>query len=144
MYPWVEAVVSGVWARPSWPSLLLTIGVGGLTARPAHAQKVGNPGSGFSLKVQSGFLRIKTNEFEFIDEGRQPQCSDGSNNGDQDQDNNVDFPADAQCTSAADDSETAGGFQPKLPIQMNNGTVNANGTMTFPSSGVSFPPSTST
>ncbi|HEX7167880.1 MAG TPA: SpaA isopeptide-forming pilin-related protein [Acidimicrobiales bacterium] len=106
----------------------------------AHAAKVGNPGGGFGLVVQDGFLRFKTNAFDFRYEGQLAECSDGVNNGDQDQDAAVDYPADAQCTSATDDSETAGGFQPLEPIQFTDGTVAANGVMTFPASGVSFPP----
>ncbi|MBA2282530.1 MAG: tandem-95 repeat protein [Acidimicrobiia bacterium] len=108
------------------------------SAGPAAARKVSNPGTGFVLKVQSGFLRIRDNSFDFDDEGRVPQCQDGSNN-DGGQDGAIDFPADGQCTSATDDSETQGGFQPKLPIQMTNGTVTAAGAVTFPAANVSFP-----
>jgi hypothetical protein len=117
---------------------LIALGAGVLTAPGAQAKKIGNPGSGFTLKVQSGSMRIGSNSFDFVDEGRQPQCGDGSNN-DGGQDAAIDFPADPQCTSATDDSETQGGFQPKLPILMNNGTIDAAGNVTFPASGVSFP-----
>ncbi|HZN15665.1 MAG TPA: Ig-like domain-containing protein [Acidimicrobiales bacterium] len=121
-------------------AVVVGLGSGLISAPPAEAKKVGNPGSAFTLKVQSGFMRIKTNSFDFVDEGRQPQCSDGTNN-DGNQDAAVDFSGgDPQCTSATDDSEVAAGFQPKQPIQMSGGTIDAAGNVTFPTSGVSFPP----
>lgn len=109
-----------------------------MPGHPADAAKVDNPGGGYTLRVQTGFLRIRNNSFDFNDEGRQPQCSDGSNN-DGGQDSAVDFPADPQCTSATDDSETQGGFQAKQPIQMTNGTITAAGAVTFAAANVSFP-----
>ncbi|MEY2426106.1 MAG: hypothetical protein QOI61_1678, partial [Actinomycetota bacterium] len=54
--------------------------VGAIHSPPAQARRVGNPGSTFTLKVQSGSLRIRDKGFEFVDEGRNPQCSDGTNN----------------------------------------------------------------
>ncbi len=136
--------MSGRSLRAALLAAVLTAVVGGVIhSPPAQARKVGNPGSGFTLKVQSGSLRIRDKGFEFVDEGRDPQCSDGTNNDGtppDGQDSNVDYPADTQCTSALDDSETQGGFQPKQPILMNNGTIAANGDVTFPMSGVSFPP----
>ncbi len=109
---------------------------------PASAQKVANPGSAFTLRFASGTLNIGDNGFDFVDEGREPQCSDGANNdgsGADAQDTNIDFPADTQCTSATDDSETQPGFQAKLPIQLNNGSITAAGAVTFPQAGVFFP-----
>jgi hypothetical protein len=108
-----------------------------LDSAPASAQKVANPGGGFVLKVQQGSLAVGGQAFDFDDEGRLPQCSDGENNDDA-QDGAVDWPADGQCSSASDDSETASGNQPKQPIQLTGGTVNANGTYTF--TNISFPP----
>ena len=128
----------------------VALAAAGLVLLPetAHAAKVGNPGSGFTLKVQSGSIRVGTppddNSFDFQDEGRLPQCSDGVNNDDA-QDTNVDT-ADPQCAgsganpASADDSETQPGYQPKLPIQMTNGTITAAGAVTFPQANVSFPP----
>ena len=124
-------------------ALVVVTGFQVIGEQPADARKVGNPGGGFTLRVQNGFMRIKTNSFDFDDEGRLPQCSDGSNNdgsGADAQDSAVDHPADPQCTSPTDDSETQPGFQAKLPIQMTGGTVAANGNLTFPLAGVSFPP----
>jgi len=129
----------------------LALAAAGLVLLPdtARAAKVGNPGSTFSLKVQSGSIRVGTppddNAFDFQDENRLPQCSDGSNN-DGDQDTAVDT-ADPQCAAGSghpkedDDSETQPGYQAKLPIQMNNGTITGAGAVTFPQAGVSFPPS---
>jgi PKD repeat protein len=110
-----------------------------LDSAPASAAKVGNPGNGFTFKLASGALNVGGTGFEFVDEGRQPQCSDGSNNSDDDQDTAIDYPADPQCTSAADDSETQGGFQAKAPIQLNNGTIDAAGNITWTAGNVSFP-----
>ena len=136
--------MSGRSLRAALLAAVLTAVVGGVvTSPPAEARKVGNPGGGFTLKVQSGSLRIRDKGFEFVDEGRSPQCSDGSNNDGtppDGQDSAVDFPADPQCTSATDDSETVGGHQPKQPILMQSGTITAAGAVTFPMSGVSFPP----
>lgn len=117
-------------------AVVVSAGVVALDESPAAARKVGNPGTGFVFKVQQGMLRIKGESFDFNDENRLPQCSDGKNNDDS-QDSAVDYPADPQCANANDDSETAGGNQTKQPIQLTNGTINANGTFSF--SGVSFP-----
>lgn len=122
---------------------IATLGVLVQGVSPAGATKVSNPGAGFVLKFASGSLNIGENGFDFVDEGRQPQCSDGNNNeGDtlpDAQDLAVDFPADPQCTSAADDSEVQPGFQAKAPIQLNNGSIDAAGNVTFPAAGVFFP-----
>ncbi len=112
----------------------------------AHAAKVGNPGT-FTLKVQNGSIRVGTppdsNSFDFQDEGRLPQCSDGTNN-DNDQDSAVDG-ADPQCAGSGsipesqDDSEVQNGYQPKQPIQM-SGPITAAGAVNFPIANISFPP----
>jgi hypothetical protein len=124
-------------------SLFATIGML-VDESPASATKVSNPSPAtpFTLRFASGTLNIGDNGFDFVDEGRQPQCSDGENNdgsGADAQDANIDYPADTQCTSAADDSETQPGFQPKEPIQLNNGTIDAAGNVVFPQAGVFFP-----
>jgi hypothetical protein len=123
---------------------LVVAATGLMTAPPAAAKKVGNPGSGFTLKMQGGFLRFKDNSFDFEDENRLPQCSDGRSNDDDAQDPGgigaIDYPADPQCGSAADDSEVQTGIQPKLPIQATNGTVTAAGAVTFPKANIFFPP----
>ena len=116
----------------------------------AKAAKIGNPGSGFTLKVQSGSIRVGNppddNSFDFQDEGRLPQCSDGVNN-DEGQDTLIDAAGgDPQCAGSGsipaseDDSEVQSGYQPKQPIQMTNGTITAAGAVTFPQANVSFPP----
>ena len=128
------------------------LSVAGLVLLPdrALANKVGNPGSTFTLVVQSGFIRVGTppndNSFDFQDEGRLPQCSDGVNN-DDGQDTAVDASGgDAQCVGSGsipasqDDSEVQAGYQPKLPIQMTNGTITSAGVVTFPQANISFPP----
>jgi len=108
-----------------------------VTESPADARKVSNPASGYGIRIHAGTLQINTQGFSFVDEGRLPQCSDGTNNSDDAQDGSIDFPADGQCSNAADDSETQPGFQAKAPILLTGGTVSANGGYTF--SGVSFP-----
>lgn len=126
--------------------VLAVVGLlGGLlaTAAPAGAQRVANPSGGtFKLKVSEATLTIGDNTFDFSD-SRLPQCSDGVNNdvdllGGAPQDNAVDFPADPQCTSALDDSEVQGGFQPLVPVTL-TGTIVANGDWNVPTSGVVFP-----
>jgi hypothetical protein len=110
-----------------------------LGIEPAASQKVGSALSNVTMTFASGTLNVGSNGFSFVDEGRSPQCSDGSNN-DSPQDEATDAPADPECTSALDDSETQSGFQPKQPITANNGTITASGAVSFPQAGVSFPP----
>ena len=102
---------------------------------PASATKVANPGSAFTLRFASGTLNIGDNGFDFVDEGRLPQCSDGTNNDGTGADGRTPTSTSRptpSAPSATDDSETQPGFQAKLPIQLNNGTINANGAFTFP------------
>ena len=109
----------------------------------ALGQRVGNPSGPFTLTVHSGTIQIRDNTFNFSD-NRQPQCSDGSNNdedilGGSPQDSNVDFSGgDPQCTSALDDSEVQGGFQPLTPIRL-VGTIAGDGTWNVPTTGVQVP-----
>lgn len=122
-------------------ALLATVAV--VVSPVADAQRVGNPGTiNFTIidgNVKVGAQNVALTPSEF------PQCSDGINN-DGDpvdpaaaQDLLIDFPADPQCTSAADNSEVASGFQAKQDNAF-NGTVAANGAISIPQSGVLFPP----
>jgi hypothetical protein len=77
-------------------SLFATIGTL-VDESPASATKVSNPSPAtpFTLRFASGTLNIGDNGFDFVDEGRQPQCSDGENNdgsGADAQDANIDHP----------------------------------------------------
>ena len=74
-----------------------------------------------------------------------PECSDGLNNDDHSgfeqgvQDALVDYPADPECASAADDSEDKADVQERVSVVL-VGTVDANGRLEFPAEGVSVPP----
>jgi len=113
-----------------------------LSLPAAEAQKVANPGS-FSLTPNSGLIVIKANSFSLAPRAL-PECSDGLNN---DGLAGTDFVAtgtapvnggDPQCTSAADDSELAPGFQPKIDPVL-NGTIDNAGSVTIPTTGVVLP-----
>jgi len=101
---------------------------------PASAQKVANAGP-ISLTLEGGNLGIKDTSFD-LDPNPFPECSDFIDN---DDDGLVDFPADPQCTSPDDNSESAPGFQEKVDISI-SGTIDAAGNVTVPQSGVVFPP----
>ena len=108
----------------------------------ASAQRVGNPSGPFTLTVHTATLQLRDNVFDFSD-ARQPQCADGKQNdedllGGSPQDGGIDFPADPQCSSATDDSEVVGGFQPLSPVRI-TGTVAADGTWNVATSGVQVP-----
>lgn len=107
----------------------------------AQAQKVGNPGS-FALNVEGGQLRIKAKVFDLTPDPL-PECSNGVDDeadADAPPDGLVDFPADPQCSSATDNSELAGGLQPKQSVSI-SGTIDSAGGVTVPTSGVVFPTS---
>jgi hypothetical protein len=116
-------------------------------APSASALPVENPGP-FIMDLEGGLIQIKDLAFD-LTPSEFPECSDGVDN---DEDGNIDFPADLQCTSAEDDSELAPGFQLKEAIVV-AGDIAANGTVTVPSTvrtsevearalgGVYFPPS---
>jgi PKD repeat protein len=108
----------------------------------ADAQKVANPGA-FSIAPTNGVILINTTSFSLAPRAL-PECSDGVNN---DGLAGTDFVAtgtapanggDPQCTSADDDSELAGGFQPKVDPVF-NGTIDAAGNITIPTAGVVLP-----
>ncbi len=108
----------------------------------ADAQKVANPGA-FSIAPTHGVILINTTTFTLAPRAL-PECSDGVNN---DGLAGTDFVAtgtapanggDPQCTSADDDSELAGGFQPKVDPVF-NGTIDAAGNITIPTAGVVLP-----
>lgn len=108
----------------------------------ADAQPVGNPGN-LNMKIVGGNVRLGAQAFD-LEPSATTECADGKNNdgdpstpGDA-QDLAVDFPADAQCTSALDNSEAASGFQAKEETTI-TGTVSANGTVSIPQSGIYFP-----
>jgi hypothetical protein len=110
-----------------------------LGARPADALDVDPPGlTAFGLTA--GSLQVNTglsNEQNFdLTPSDTPACSDGVDNNDAPpintgHDGLTDFPADPECSSAADNSELAPGFQPleRVVVVAN---VAANGTFTIP------------
>jgi PKD repeat protein len=103
---------------------------------PVGAQKVGNPGN-LNFSIVDGEIILGTQQFG-LEPAEFPQCSDGKNN-DDGQDDLIDFPADPECTSLLDDSEVAAGFQPKQAVSI-SGTVTADGVISVPQSGIFFPP----
>ena len=128
------------WRAAVGATAIAALSVAGMPA--AFGQRVGNPSGPFTLTVHTATLQIGDNVFDFSD-ARQPQCADGSNNdedllGGAPQDSGVDFPADPQCSSATDDSEVVGGFQPLSPVRI-TGTVAADATWNVATSGVQVP-----
>ena len=117
--------------------------VAGMVLLPgAQAQKVANPGT-FSLAPINGSMRIGTQVFDLTPRPL-PQCGDGIDN---DADGLVDT-ADGGCsvvgapggsTVGQDDSELAGGFQPKVDVTI-SGTIDGAGNISVPQAGVVFPP----
>jgi len=105
----------------------------------AEAQKVANPGA-ITITPTGGVISLRGQSFSLAPRAL-PECSDGVDN---DGDGRVDYVAppgiggDPQCTSPTDDSETAGGFQAKIDPVL-NGTIDAAGNLTIPTSGVILP-----
>jgi PKD repeat protein len=122
-------------------ALLATVAV--VVSPVADAQKVGNPGT-VNFAIADGYVKVGSQNVG-LTPNPLTQCADGINNdGDPTdpanaQDVLIDFPADPQCSSAADDSEVASGFQPKQPTVF-TGTVAANGAVNIPQSGIVFSP----
>ncbi|HLU43023.1 MAG TPA: hypothetical protein VKZ55_11525, partial [Microthrixaceae bacterium] len=101
----------------------------------AGAQTVGNPGE-FSMEIIGGEIAIKDTSFD-LEPSELPACSDGEDN---DDDGLIDYPDDPQCAGPDDNSELAAGHQPKEDITI-SGTIDADGNINVPTSGVFFPPS---
>ena len=106
----------------------------------ASAQKVANPGP-FSITPQSGSMALGETAFDLTPSDL-PECSDGQDN---DGDGRFDT-ADPQCaagpngeSAAEDNSEVKAGFQPKVATSL-SGTIDADGNISIPTSGVVFPP----
>ena len=124
---------------------LLAAALAGIFANPfADAQPVGNPGA-INLKIVGGNIALGTQAFD-LEPTTTTECNDGENNdgsdpvpGDNTQDLNIDFPADAQCTSLLDNSEVQTGFQPKQDTTI-TGTISTSGVVNVPTSGIFFPP----
>jgi len=124
---------------------LLAAVLAGIFANPfAAAQPVGNPGA-VNFKIVGGNIGLGTQAFSLVPKST-TECNDGENNdgsdpvpGDNTQDLNIDFPADAQCSSALDNSEVQTGFQPKQDTTI-NGTISSSGAVSVPTSGIFFPP----
>ncbi|MFN8105043.1 MAG: PKD domain-containing protein [Acidimicrobiia bacterium] len=113
--------------------------LGGPLIEPAFAQKVSNPGN-FSLNVGGGQLAIGATSFS-LTPNPLPQCSDGIDNeasSNAPLDGKIDYPTDPECSSALDDSELVGGYQPKVDVSI-SGTIDAAGNVNVPTSGVVFP-----
>ena len=103
-------------------------------ASAAGPTVVSNPGR-WKFVTQGEFLNLAGTTFPLARPVAPPECSDGINN-DADpfdpskyQDLLVDFPADPQCSSAADNSEAVANAQAKAPLGL-NADVAADGTMT--------------
>lgn len=97
---------------------LLAALLGSVAPASAAAPAVGNPGK-WKFVTQGDFLNLAGTAFNLKTPVAPPECSDGINN-DVDptdptkfQDLNIDYPADTNCASAADDSETKVGGQVK-------------------------------
>ena len=135
-------------------ALMGTVLVGGAGAGPGDV--VLNPGA-FTLTLEGNFFDLAGNVIDLPSSSDPAECSDGINNdvaadGGAPQDTNIDFdgagvgPADAQCNAGAggalpaadDNSEIKLGHQPKVPIQL-TGSIDADGNITVPAAGVSFP-----
>ena len=122
---------------PALVAVLAAVMISGLlvvATRLVDAQPVGNPGP-FNLKITGGLVDINGTAFDLTPSAL-PACSDGEDN---DTDGATDFPADAQCTSALDNSELASGFQPKEDTTI-SGSITASGAISVPQSGIYFPP----
>lgn len=124
--------------------VLALIATAAVVSPLADAQKVGNPGT-VNFRIVTGDAKIGNREIS-LDRSEFAECEDGKNNdGDPDnpdeaQDLLIDFPADPQCTSPDDNSETAPGFQPKQDTTV-TGTITADGVLNVPQSGIFFPQS---
>ncbi|MCB1010165.1 MAG: PKD domain-containing protein [Microthrixaceae bacterium] len=111
----------------------------GVLVPGAEAQKVATPGP-FKIIPRSGSLSLGATPFDLTPRPL-PECSDGFDN---EADGRIDL-ADPQCVAgpngepaSADDSEVAGGFQPKGSTEL-TGTIDADGNIVIPTSGVIFP-----
>lgn len=127
------------------PLALLTLAILATFLRSplVSAQPVGNPGN-LNFKIVGGYARVGAQLVD-LEPKEFTECSDGENNdGDPldpeaGQDQLIDYPADPECVSPEDNSETAPGLQPKQEASI-SGTVNAAGAVSVPQSGVFFPP----
>jgi hypothetical protein len=106
---------------------------------------VANPGAG-TIEFQSLSINIAGQELNLPKPTDPPQCSNGSNddialdepdNPAVAQDQDIDFPADPECSSADDNSEVIPGFQPKNSIVI-DADVAVDGVTDLTAS--SFPP----
>ena len=117
------------WKRATIVALTAAM-IGALTFALAgpqlSAQTVANPGP-FNLKLTGGLIDINGTDFDLTPNDL-PACQDTEDN---DDDTAIDYPADAQCASADDNSELAPGHQPKQDITI-NGTVSSNGAVNIP------------
>ncbi len=125
-------------------AILSVVAVAAIVLPGAEAQKVLNPGP-FNLLPLGGTISIRNTAFDLTPRAL-PECSDGFDN---DADGLSDL-ADPFCsalfppvgttpTAAADDSELAQYFQPKVNVSI-NGTIDASGNLSVPPSGIVFPP----
>jgi hypothetical protein len=105
----------------------------GLSA-PAGAS-VSNPGS-VTFVVDSLSISIGSVTASY-DASASPSCSDGVDDPG-DTDTLADYPADPQCTSAADDSEIKPGAQPHV-LPKFVGTITGAGAISVPTSGATLP-----
>ena len=115
-------------------AVALTVTGLAITQLGASAQKVGNPGP-FNLRIDDGLIMIKETDFS-LERKELAACADGEDN---DEDGLIDFPEDTQCSSALDNSELVSGLQPKEDVVF-AGTIQSNGSVTIPQSGIYFPP----
>lgn len=96
---------------------------------------VANPGS-VTFVIDALSISIGSTTASY-DASAAPGCSDGADDGN-DTDTLVDYPADPQCTSASDDSETKAGAQPHI-VPKFVGTITGAGAISVPTSGATMP-----
>ncbi len=120
-------------------ALAATAALASVLVPGASAQKVIEAGP-FVINPTAGSMSLGATEFDLSPRDL-PQCSDGFDN---DADNQIDA-ADNGCATgpngepkSSDDSEAAGGFQPKQEVEL-SGSIDTDGHITVPTSGVQFP-----
>jgi len=116
-----------------------------LRVQSAGAAGVANPGPvTMTVNGPGSFFNVAGNQFDLPSTATPTVCNNTTNDdvavddATQQQDTNIDFPADTQCGSAADDSEVKGGIQPRTYISL-SGNVDAAGNISVPQAGINFP-----
>jgi hypothetical protein len=126
------------------------------TASAGAGDLVNNPGTSMFTANGGGFLNLAGKNTVLPSTATPTQCNDGINNDvavddpTKSQDLNIDFdggaghgvspatPVDVQCAGALDDSEIAGGNQPRAYIA-GTGSVDKDGNVAIPAASFVFP-----